>query len=192
MNRTRSSWVDGRMPPTLLVTGVGGGHDVNVRALQGAGAGVLGRLLDVDGSVLTFDSDAEDHLAAADAAYLDFIAQVDAYADREGLDLEIEPVEPVAARPVPVVPRLDLRAEGISSVVWATGHRFDFAWVDAPFLDDSGEPVQKRGVTACPGLYVLGLHWMHTFRSGVFFGVGDDAAYLADHIGSALGVAHRS
>ena len=45
-----------------------------------------------------------------------------------------------------------------------------------------GAPIQKRGVTACPGLYFLGLHWMHSFKSGALFGVGDDATFIADHI----------
>ena len=45
-----------------------------------------------------------------------------------------------------------------------------------------GAPVQTRGVTACPGVYFLGLHWMHTFRSAILSFVGRDAAYLAEHI----------
>jgi putative flavoprotein involved in K+ transport len=67
-------------------------------------------------------------------------------------------------------------------VIWGTGYAFDFGWLKVPVLDERGAPIQQRGVTDCANLYFLGLHWMHTFKSGVLFGVGDDAAYLADHI----------
>jgi putative flavoprotein involved in K+ transport len=62
-----------------------------------------------------------------------------------------------------------------------TGHAYEFDWVKLPVLI-SGIPIQQRGVTSCKHVYFLGLHWMHTFKSGVFFGAGDDAAYLADHM----------
>ena len=52
-------------------------------------------------------------------------------------------------------------------------------------FNERGVPVQERGVTDCANLYFLGLHWMHTFKSGVLFGVGDDAAYLVDHIAAS-------
>ena len=51
-----------------------------------------------------------------------------------------------------------------------------------PVLDAEGYPVQRRGVTAVPGLYVLGLDWLHSAKSGLFAGVGEDAAYLAAQI----------
>jgi len=79
---------------------------------------------------------------------------------------------------------LDLRNAKIGSVVWATGHRFDFGWVRLPIFDTYGAPIQKRGVSNCKGVYFLGLHWMHTFKSGLLSFVGDDAAYLADYMDS--------
>jgi putative flavoprotein involved in K+ transport len=62
------------------------------------------------------------------------------------------------------------------------GYGFNYDWVKLPILDAKGAPVQQRGVTACPGVYFLGLHWMHTFRSAILAFMGRDAAYLADHI----------
>ena len=50
------------------------------------------------------------------------------------------------------------------------------------FLDSEGYPIQRRGVTTIPGLYILGLDWLHTAASGIFPGIGDDAAYLAAQI----------
>ena len=77
---------------------------------------------------------------------------------------------------------VDLAARGISTVLWATGFSHDFRWLEMPVLDERGDPVQRRGVTASPGLYFLGLRRMYTVKSSFLFGVGEDAAYLAEQI----------
>jgi putative flavoprotein involved in K+ transport len=77
---------------------------------------------------------------------------------------------------------LDLDRENITTILWATGYAYDYGWVKVPVFDDEGRPVQNRGVTQVPGLYFLGLHWMHTFKSGLLSGVGRDAEYLAERI----------
>jgi putative flavoprotein involved in K+ transport len=75
---------------------------------------------------------------------------------------------------------LDLRT--IGTVIWATGYGPDFDFVRLPFTDASGYPIQRRGVTEIPGLYVLGLHWLYKAKSGIFAGIDDDASYLASVI----------
>jgi putative flavoprotein involved in K+ transport len=81
-----------------------------------------------------------------------------------------------------VIPELDLKGSGISTVLWATGYSFDFSLVKLPVVDADGYPIQTRGVTEHEGLYFLGMPWLHSRRSGILFGVGDDAAHLAAHI----------
>jgi putative flavoprotein involved in K+ transport len=81
-----------------------------------------------------------------------------------------------------VVTEVDLNASGISTAIWATGYTFDFSMVKMPVVDADGYPVQKRGVTQHEGLYFLGMPWIHSRKSGILFGVGDDAAYLAEDI----------
>ena len=68
------------------------------------------------------------------------------------------------------------------SVIWATGFRSDYAWVDVPIFDERGTPVQRRGVTESPGLYFLGLTWQYTRGSALLGWVKDDAEYLAQRI----------
>jgi len=82
----------------------------------------------------------------------------------------------------PTVTELDLDAAGINCVVWATGYRLDFAWVDLPVFDEWDYPRHRRGVTVQPGLYAIGLPWLHTESSAGFNGVGADAAHIVDHI----------
>lgn len=67
----------------------------------------------------------------------------------------------------------------VAAVVWATGFRSDYRWIQAPVLDDRGAPVHRRGVTAVPGLYFLGLPWQHTRGSALIGWVGRDGYYLA-------------
>lgn len=170
------------MPPSLVVTGVGGGHDVDVRRLRMDGAVVLGHLVGVDGPRLRFAEDAEELLAGADAVHDDFVARAEDEITNLGLDLPPDDREVAVRTPVPASPDLDLTSAGITNVVWGTGYDLDLGWVDAPVLDSSGAPTQVRGVTPLPGFYFLGLHWMHTFGSGLFSGVSNDAAVLVDHL----------
>jgi putative flavoprotein involved in K+ transport len=69
-----------------------------------------------------------------------------------------------------------------AAVVWATGFRPDFRWIQPPVLDGAGRPVHARGVTGVPGLYFLGLPWQHTRGSALIGWVGRDAAYLAARV----------
>jgi putative flavoprotein involved in K+ transport len=78
--------------------------------------------------------------------------------------------------------QVDLDAAGITSVIWSTGFGRDDRWIEAPVFDGRGYPTHDRGVTSAPGLYFLGLPWLHTWGSGRLSGVAQDAAYLARRI----------
>ena len=79
-------------------------------------------------------------------------------------------------------PTLDLIEAGIGTVIYGTGFHPDFSWIDVPIFDGHGYPRCRRGVTDVPGLYFLGLNWMHTMGSGLFYGVGRDAEYVVTHL----------
>ena len=74
-------------------------------------------------------------------------------------------------------------------MVWAIGFRADWSWVRVPVFDGAGYPTHARGVTSAPGLYVLGLPWLHTWGSGRFAGIARDAEFLADRITELTGAA---
>src|SRR3974390_3269488 len=82
----------------------------------------------------------------------------------------------------PILTELDLAAADITNVIWGTGYAFDFSMVKLPVLDGDGFPVQARGVTAYPGLFFVGLPWLHSAKSGLIYGVGEDASFVADRI----------
>jgi putative flavoprotein involved in K+ transport len=79
--------------------------------------------------------------------------------------------------------------EDVGVVVWATGYRSDYAWIQVPGVVREGHVVHRRGVTEVPGLYFLGLSWQHTRGSALLGFVSDDAAYLAERIATSLGTA---
>jgi putative flavoprotein involved in K+ transport len=75
----------------------------------------------------------------------------------------------------------------VSSVIWATGYRLDHSWIHVPVFDGDGRVEHKRGVTAAPGLYFLGLPWMYTRGSALLGWVGEDAEFVAGRIAGRTG-----
>lgn len=75
---------------------------------------------------------------------------------------------------------LDLRAAGITSVVWATGFGIDYSWARVDTFDDRGRPLHERGVSREPGVYFLGLPWLSRRGSSFIWGTWHDARNLAD------------
>jgi putative flavoprotein involved in K+ transport len=76
----------------------------------------------------------------------------------------------------------DGRTVTVNAVVWATGFRPDYEWLKAEVFDERGIPVHKRGVARAPGIYFIGLPWLHTRGSGLLGGVGRDAEYLSQAV----------
>ncbi len=171
---------------TGVITGVHGGYDIDVRRFPSNGVVLLGHLRGVEDGELTFAIDLEQTLARADESCHRLLRSVDASIKKAGLDAP-EPDAPSPSSTVPTpITTLDLRAAGVTSVVWSTGFRDDFGWVHLPVFDDAGQPVHRRGVTRHPGAYFLGLSFLHTVSSGFVPGVGRDAEYLAEHIATRL------
>jgi putative flavoprotein involved in K+ transport len=112
-----------------------------------------------------------------------FLDSVDTYIDRAGLTLEVlPPVRPASVPTAGMTTRLDLRAEGIETVVLATGYRPDTDWVDLPVTRDDGTIVSTRGVTEAPGVYVVGQRFQHRRDSGFIDGARHDAAAVVHHL----------
>jgi putative flavoprotein involved in K+ transport len=149
------------------------------------GLRVLGRVVGASDGILAVERNANQVLDEADAAFASFQAAAREFAAANP-ELELAEEEPAgsAARPVTVaeVESVDLGRENVAAIVWATGYDYDYGWLQVPALDVQGRPLQQRGVSPVPGLYLLGLHWMHTFKSGLVSGVGRDAEYLAEHM----------
>jgi len=169
------------------LTGRDGGHTVSLQNFQAQGVRLIGRVEDIQGFTLYLKADLRDNMRAADRFAANFCGDVDSYIRRNGLTAPPDDGEPAHA-PIadferydePV--RLDLEEEGVSAVVWATGFRFDYAWIGADVFDAFGYPLTARGETAAAGLYFLGLNYLHSRKSGIIYGVGQDAEHVASRI----------
>jgi putative flavoprotein involved in K+ transport len=170
-----------RQPP-LLISGANGGRTVDLRRYAADGMALAGRFVDARDGVASFAPDLAANLAGGDASYAAFVQAADTFAAQLDRSLLAEP-DPAYPEPVGIE-TLDLRAAGIGSVIWATGYRYDFGWIDLPVFASAGRPIHRRGVTTVPGAYFLGLQYLHKTKSSFLSGVGEDAAYLAEQIGA--------
>jgi putative flavoprotein involved in K+ transport len=168
------------------ITGAYGGHTIDYRRFAAEGITLVGRVVAARDRVLDIAPGLAKRIAEADLYYATFLAMADDFAHNRGLVLGEDPAARTRLPDPPCltepIRRLDLRAENINAVIWATGYGVDFGWIDCPVFDRGGVPVQRGGITAVPGLYFLGLQWMSRMASSFMSGVGDDAAALADHI----------
>lgn len=170
------------------LSGKAGGRSLNLHQFARDGVTLLGRLQDARASILHFAPDLKDNLARADKVEADIVKMIDGYIQREGLSAPLETLPALRdGYAAEVISELDVDAAGIHTIIWAMGYDFDFSWVKLPVFDADGYPQQQRGVTASPGLYFMGLPWMHKQKSGLLLGVGEDAAHIASVIAARVG-----
>ncbi len=163
------------------VSGHGGGHDTNLRRMGLDGIHLVGRFLGADGVHARFAADLTETLAFADRFFDENLGRLcEAYAAGAGLDLPEDDRTWPAFDP-PEVEALDLARAGIGTVLWTTGYRPDYRWLDLPILDDFGVPRHVRGITEVPGLPMIGSLFQLDNGSANLIGVHRDAAYLAAH-----------
>jgi putative flavoprotein involved in K+ transport len=172
-------------PQPLLAPG---GRSASLQTLARRGAVLTGRLVAIDGQALRFDDSTRSIIAAADAFADRIRSLLDEYIHRTGRAAP-GPEPDDADAPVDIDPprTLDLRAAGVSSVIWCTGYTGDFSWLHPALRDCTGQPVRHGAAGALPGIWYLGLRWLIRRCSGNFLGFPGDAATVADAVAAALG-----
>lgn len=177
-----------RQDPSLQLVGSPYHRTLDLGVLREQGVRLVGRAVDAGGERIRLLDDLAHTVGVAATRLGRMLRRIDTFVVDRGLSREVLPAEPV--RPVRVSrgpEELDLRAERIGTILWATGYRRSYPWLRVPVLDERGEIRHDGGVTAEPGLYVLGMQFLRTRKSSFLDGVGADAAFLADHL-----VARRS
>jgi putative flavoprotein involved in K+ transport len=174
------------------ISGIGHhGHTVSLQQLARQGVVVLGRLVNVDADTFILSDEAAAHVRFADEFSQHLKDDVDAYLARTGITpppLEDDPADepdPQAAYVSPTL-QLNLRSAGVSTVIWATGFTPNFNWIHLPAFSAEGAPIQERGVSPVHGLYFIGFPWLYSRKSGILYGVEEDAHYLANAIAEQL------
>jgi putative flavoprotein involved in K+ transport len=158
-------------------------EDLDLAALAGRGVRLTGRLRRLGHGRAAFEGNLPASIAESDLRMHRFLDAVDRHVAASGLEREVW----AGVRPRPFVPasvptRLDLRAEGISTVVLAAGYRPDHGWLEVPVTEPDGSIRQHRGVTPVPGLYVVGQRFQHRRDSGFIDGARHDAQAVVAHL----------
>jgi len=170
--------VRARHVPSMQLVG-SPGRTLDLNALTSAGVRLAGRMAGIQDGVAQFSGSLPNVCALADLKLNRLLDTIDTWAGMEG-----ERPAPTIVRTAPL--RLDLRSGEISSIVWATGFRPDLSWLDVPVLDRKGRIAHDGGVTACPGLYLLGMPFLRRRKSSLIDGAANDAADLTAHLVSHL------
>jgi putative flavoprotein involved in K+ transport len=171
-----------RLPSPQLV-GSDEHATLDLNGVQGQGVEVCGRLAGVRGSQALFSGSLRNVCALADLKMDRLLETFDAWARSRGLEGAVGAAQ--RFEPTKVAASLRLRAElgrEVSTIVWATGYRPDFSWLDVPAFDRRGELRHDRGVVDAPGLYVLGLPFLRRRKSSFIHGAEADVNELAGHL----------
>ena len=179
-----------RALPSFQLVGGPDGRTIDLGTLRDAGVRILGRAVGAEGRALHLRDDLAETTGAAQAALERLLARIDIVADASGAPPAADVMRTLQFGASPTA--FDLGAEGIRTVLWATGYRRNYSWLKVPVLDVAGEICHDGGITPSAGLYVLGLNFLRRRRSHFIDGVGFDAAELAQDIQCHLAVSHRA
>lgn len=176
-----------RTEPSLQLVGRAradeAGEDLDLGVLAERGVRLAGRLRSLTAGRATFADDLEDKVTDADGRMHRLLDGIDRHIDATGLTREVwAPDRPAAIHAAAAGPALELRAEGIGTVLLACGYRPHHPWLHVPVTAPDGSIRQYRGVTSAPGLYVVGQRFQHRRDSGFIDGARHDAAAVVAHL----------
>ncbi|GIM89636.1 FAD-dependent oxidoreductase [Paractinoplanes toevensis] len=166
-----------RKLPSPQLVGTPERSTLDLNALTGLGVELVGRFAMVRDGVALFSGGLRNVCSLADLKMKRLLATFDEWARTSGREAEVGPPEEFPPTDVPASSRLklDLRTGEIGSIVWATGYRPDYSWLDVPVLDGKGRLRHEGGVVDAPGLFALGLPMLRRRRSTFINGIEDDA-----------------
>jgi putative flavoprotein involved in K+ transport len=158
-------------------------ENLDLVELASRGVRVTGRLRELRDGVASFQDNLVASVAESDMRMHRFLDAVDEYVDRSGLGSEVwAPVRPRPFITDAVPARLNLAAEGVGTVLLATGYRPHHPWLQVPVTSSDGSIRQHRGITSAPGLYVVGQRFQHRRDSGFLDGARHDAESVVAHL----------
>jgi putative flavoprotein involved in K+ transport len=173
-----------RRLPSFQLVGTPERVTVDLNSLRKSGVELVSRLVGLRDGKAQFSGSLANHCALADLKMNRLLASIDDWVSANNVAEWFPAPHRYEPTDIGTETRLsiDLRDSRITTVIWATGYRPDYSWLDVPVLDRKGRIQHDGGVVAAPGMYVLGLPFMRRRKSSFIDGAGDDAADLAAHL----------
>ena len=170
-----------RRQPSLQLVGTPDHQTIDLGVLQDEGVRLVGRAKAADVRRVRLGDDLEKKIGAAENKLDRLLGRIDEFIEETRMEAPAPDRRP-AIQVEPSPSQIDLKASGIHTVLWATGYRRRYRWLNVPVLDVRGELIHRGGITPSPGLYALGLNFLCRRNSSFIDGVRHDARLLADHI----------
>jgi putative flavoprotein involved in K+ transport len=181
--------VRARSVPSPQLVGTHDGSTLDLNVLVDQGVELVGQLASLDGTRASFSGSLRNVCRLADLKANRFLKMADEWADAQGWPAVDEAFR-VAPTRVPDDPRtmIDLAADGFTTVLWATGFKADYSWLDLDGVFDRKGRLRHDGgvVTAAPGIYRMGLNFLRRRKSTYIYGAETDARELVDHLDGHL------
>ena len=173
-----------RKVPSLQLVGSPARTMLDLNALTASGVRLVGRLAGLNDGRALFSGSLANQCALSDLKMGRLLDALDRWATDQGLDDRIEPPHRFPSTEVAPAPplSLDLTRGAIRTIIWATGYRPDYSWLEVPVLDRKGQIRHAGGIIASPGLYVIGLQFLRRRKSALIDGAAADARDLSDHL----------
>jgi putative flavoprotein involved in K+ transport len=178
-----------RRVPSLQLAGTPDRSTLDLNALTAIGVKLVGRLAGItENGKAQFAGSLRNMCALSDLKMGRLLDLIDEWARANGLDEQTEPPQRLPPTRVEETPPLgmDLASGEIKTIIWATGYRPDYSWLEVPVLDRKGLLRHDGGVVAAPGLYLMGGVFLRRRKSTLIDGAGDDARDLSAHLASYL------
>jgi putative flavoprotein involved in K+ transport len=178
-----------RRVPSLQLAGTPDRSTLDLNTLTASGVKLVGRLAGItETGKAQFAGSLRNMCALSDLKMNRLLNLIDEWASANGLDDKTEPPHRLPPTEVEEAPPLglDFAKSGIKTIIWATGYRPDYSWLDLPVLDRKGMVRHDGGVASLPGLYLIGVPFLRRRKSTLIDGAADDARDLTDHLVSYL------
>jgi len=178
-----------RRVPSLQLVGAEDYRMLDLNALTTIGIRITGSLAGINDGKAQFSGSLANQCALSDLKMNRLLDSLDRWAGGQGLDQQLEPPHRFEPTAVESSPPLSLKLDGgaIRTIIWATGFRPDYSWLEVPVFDRRGRIQHDGGVvTGAPGMYLMGLQFLRRRKSALIDGAGDDARDLSAHLAAWL------
>jgi putative flavoprotein involved in K+ transport len=180
--------VRARRLPSFQLVGTLERETLDLNVLTGIGVKLVGQLVSINEGKAQFSGSLRNVCALADLKMNRLLDTCDEWAAENGLDGAVEGPHRFAPTEVEAAPPLgmDLTSGDIRTIIWATGFRPDYSWLDVPVLDRKGQVRHDGGIVNSPGMYLMGMQFLRRRKSVFLDGAGDDARDLSQHLAATL------